>query len=82
MDEKNKKNGICAILNFGANIPKGLEPPSLSLSSTQLDPVSISAGLGLGGINLNVSKDLSGDSWGYQCGLGISGNSINISPGI
>ena len=70
-DDPPKKSGITAV--FNADISGGGINPNISLHSSQLDPYSISTGVSLGGLNVNINKELTEDNrLGFKMGLGIN----------
>ena len=70
-DNPPKKSGITAVLN--TDISGGGINPNLSLHSSQLDPYSISTGLSLGGLNVNINREATEDKrLGFRVGLGIN----------
>lgn len=70
-DDPPKKSGITAV--FNTDISGGGINPNISLHSSQLDPYSLSTGVSLGGLNVNLNRDLTDDRHlGFKLGLGIN----------
>lgn len=63
----------------------GIEPPSVSFKSAQVEPYTLSCDAGLSGMTLGVARDAPEDgssSWGYKVDVTLGTDEAAFSPNL